>query len=488
LYRRIPLEFYEFVMEKVLNDTFAYIDNHHEDFVERLRKVVAIPSVSTWSHCREHTILMMQHYADLLKGLDADTELCDIGEQTVYDGSQIRLPPILLAQLGNDSSKKTLLIYGHLDVQPADIKDGWDSEPFQLVERNGNMYGRGSSDDKGPCLGWINAIEALKVSGHELPINLKFCLEGMEESGSQGLNEFVISKKDTFFKDVDYVVISDNYWLGKTKPCLTYGLRGNCAYFLEVTGAKQDLHSGIYGGAVPEAMIDCVHLLSSLVDRNGRIQVPGVYDQVRPLTEEENKLYESIDFDIEDFRNDVGCESLLHSDKTNLLQHRWRHPSLSIHGIEGAFSEPGCKTVIPRKVIGKFSIRVVPDQVPDDIDRLVVDYLTERHKESGSPNIVKVIPSHNSVAWLANDIFNCPSYAAARRAIQRVWNVEPDMTREGCTIPVTLLFQEVVGKSVLLLPMGQCDDGAHSQNEKLSKKNYIEGTKVMVAYFYELGH
>jgi cytosolic nonspecific dipeptidase len=475
-------------MENTLIQIFEYIDKHQDTFVERLKHAVEIPSVSAWAKTRGEVVRMVQHVATELKEkFGATVELCEVGEETLHDGSKIPLPPVLLGQLGTDPAKKTILLYGHLDVQPADIKDGWDTEPFTLVEKNGNLYGRGSTDDKGPVLGWLNAIEAIKACGQDLPLNIKFCFEGMEESGSQGLEQLLIDKKDTFLKDVDYVVISDDYWLGKEKPCLTYGLRGISYYFLEVTCAKQDLHSGIYGGAVPEAMIDCVHLLGTLVDRNGRIQVPGVYDKVRPLTDEEHRLYDHIDFDPESFRSDVGSKSLLHSDKATILQHRWRHPSLSVHGVEGAFSEPGCKTVIPRKVIGKFSIRLVPDQDPDEVDRLVNEYVMQRHKESGSSNIVAVSSQHSGRPWMANDPHGCVCFAAACRATKRVWHVEPDMIREGGSIPIVLVFQEVTGKSPLLLPMGQCDDGAHSQNEKLSRRNYIEGTKVMAAFFLELG-
>ncbi|KAI2587288.1 carnosine dipeptidase 2, partial [Homo sapiens] len=150
------------------------------------------------------------------------------------DGSEIPLPPILLGRLGSDPQKKTVCIYGHLDVQPAALEDGWDSEPFTLVERDGKLYGRGSTDDKGPVAGWINALEAYQKTGQEIPVNVRFCLEGMEESGSEGLDELIFARKDTFFKDVDYVCISDNYWLGKKKPCITYGLRGICYFFIEV--------------------------------------------------------------------------------------------------------------------------------------------------------------------------------------------------------------------------------------------------------------
>lgn len=244
-----------------------------------------------------------------------------------------------------DPAKKTVAIYGHLDVQPALKEDGWGSEPFVLTERNEKLYGRGSSDDKGPVLGWINAVEAYQKLGLEVPVNIKFIFEGMEESGSEGLDDLLHARK-AFFKDVDYVCISDNYWLGTTQPCITYGLRGICYFGLEVECAVKDLHSGVFGGTVHEAMTDLIHLMGMLVDKNGRILVPNVYREVAPLMPSEKEIYDKITFDVDAYRADMGTTKLLHNEeKTALLMHRWRYPSLSLHGIEGAFSDPGQKTV-----------------------------------------------------------------------------------------------------------------------------------------------
>lgn len=381
--------------------------------------------------------------------------------------------------------KKTVLIYGHLDVQPAAVSDGWDTEPFVLTEKNGNLYGRGSTDDKGPVLDWINAIEAYKELDQDIPINLKFCFEGMEESGSEGLDSELAKRKDTFLKDVDYVCISDNYWLGKNKPCLTYGLRGVCYFYLEIESSTKDLHSGVFGGAIHESMVDLVAMLNELVDSKGKILVPGVYDSVAPLTDAEKELYKDIEFDCEAFRQDSGCYDLIYpNDKANTLMARWRFPSLSIHGVQGAFDGAGAKTVIPRKVIGKFSIRNVPNQEPQVLEKLVVDHLEKKFKERNSPNKLKVSMDHGAKSWVAD--FNHPHYQAAKKAVTKVFNVVPDFTREGGSIPVTLTFQELTGKNVLLLPIGQSDDGAHSQNEKISKVNYIQGIKLLGTYFHEV--
>uniref|UniRef100_A0A915K6K2 Cytosolic non-specific dipeptidase n=1 Tax=Romanomermis culicivorax TaxID=13658 RepID=A0A915K6K2_ROMCU len=254
----------------------------------------------------------------VLEKYGAKCSLFDIGSQNLSDGTILALPPILFANLGEDPRKKTICIYGHLDVQPAALEDGWNTEPFKLIEKNGKLYGRGATDDKGPVIGWINVLEAFKTCNIELPVNIKFCFEGMEESGSVGLESALQHNRDWFkvkflsycvtytytryavnlySQDVLYCCISDNYWLGTRKPCLTYGLRGLSYYSVEITCASQDLHSGIHGGAVHEAMSDLVYLLNNLVDKSGKILIPHVYDQVAPVTDAERGLYDNLDFD-----------------------------------------------------------------------------------------------------------------------------------------------------------------------------------------------
>jgi len=467
---------------------FAFIDEHKEEYIKNLGDAVEIKSVSAWPHTREEIVKMVHLVGDRVKALGASIEYCDVGMQTLPDGSKLKLPPVLMGELGNDPNKKTLLVYGHLDVQPALKEDGWDYEPFVLTQDNGKLYGRGSTDDKGPVLGWVHALQAYQALGIEIPVNMKFCFEGMEESGSEGLDELLMSRKDTeFMKSVDYVCISDNYWLGKNKPCITYGLRGICYFSIEVECCSKDLHSGVFGGTVHEGMADLIAMMNTLLDKDGKILVDNLMEQVAPVTSEEEAKYKTIDFNVEDYQNDIKTNKLMHNqDKIKTLMARWRFPSLSLHGIEGAFSEPGAKTVIPRKVIGKFSIRIVPDQTPEFVEKCVVDYLNKKWQQRGSKNTMTVY-QHGSGGkpWTSDP--DHPNYLAGRRATQMVYGVEPDLTREGGSIPVTLTLQEATGKSVMLLPMGACDDGAHSQNEKIDIRNYIEGTKLLGAYLHELG-
>lgn len=475
----------EAAVPTVLKTLFSHIDANKTKYIDALRETVAIKSVSAWPDTRPEITRMVNWVADRLRGLGATVELADVGKQTLPDGRVIDLPNVILGVLGSDPAKKTVVLYGHLDVQPAILEDGWDTEPFVLTEKDGKLFGRGATDDKGPVLGWIHAIEAFQAIGESVPVNLKFVFEGMEESGSEGLDDLLYKRKDDFLSNVDYVCISDNYWLGRNKPCITYGLRGICYFEVEVGCAGKDLHSGVFGGTVYEAMNDLIFLLGSLADTEGKILIPNIYKEVAPLLPNEQAIYDAIEFDVNEYRDELGVDQLQHKgDKTQILMHRWRQPSLSIHGVEGAFYEPGQKTVIPKRVIGKFSIRIVPNQTPELVEKYVKDYLNDKWRQRGSPNSFAVRMAHGGMPWTEDP--HHPHYLAAKLATKHVYDTEPDMTREGGSIPVTLTLQQTTGKNVLLLPMGASDDGAHSQNEKIDVRNYIEGTKLLGAYLYEV--
>ncbi|KAG7195421.1 Cys-Gly metallodipeptidase [Scheffersomyces spartinae] len=472
-----------------LEPLFSKIEELKPQFITRLANAVAIPSVSSDEDKRPQVVAMAHFLQKELTNLGfTDIQLKDLGTQpppTV--NKELQLPPIVLARHGNDPLKKTVLIYGHYDVQPALLEDGWNTEPFKLVHNEAKdiLYGRGSTDDKGPVMGWLNVVEAHNALGWELPVNLVCCFEGMEESGSLGLDELVAREAQQYFKGVDTVCISDNYWLGTSKPVLTYGLRGCNYYQLTVSGPGADLHSGIFGGIVAEPMTDLVKVMSQLVDSQGKILIPGVYDMVAPLTEKEDGLYDNIDFSVEELEAACGSKTGLHDNKKDILKHRWRYPSLSLHGIEGAFSGAGAKTVIPAKVVGKFSIRTVPDIDSGKLDKLVFDHVNKLLKELGSPNTGKIELIHDGNYWLA-DPFN-DLFGAAAKATEDVWGVKPDFTREGGSIPITLTFEKELKTSVLLLPMGRGDDGAHSINEKLDVLNYINGCKTLGGYLHYYG-
>lgn len=426
---------------------------------------------------------MSEFLVSELTALGAHVESRSLGLQP--DKDNLHLPPVIVARYGSSPDKRTVLVYGHYDVQPALKDDGWATEPFTLtVDDKGRMYGRGSTDDKGPVLGWLNAIQAHKEAGLELPVNLLMCFEGMEEYGSEGLDDFIEHevKPGGFFEKADAVCISDNYWLGTEKPCLTYGLRGCNYYSVSISGPGQDLHSGVFGGSAQEPMTDLVRVLGKLVDTDGKIQIPGINEMVAPVTTEEKAVYGDISYSMDNLYESLGSKTGVFPDKERTLMARWRYPSLSLHGIEGAFAASGAKTVIPAKVIGKFSIRTVPNMESDKVDSHVFKYVKDEFAKLGSKNTIDVRLNHAGNWWVASP--KHWNFTAAGRAVEKVFGVKPDLTREGGSIPVTLTFEKATGKNVLLLPMGSSTDAAHSVNEKLDRRNYIEGTKLLGAYLH----
>ncbi|KAJ9127814.1 hypothetical protein QFC24_000097 [Naganishia onofrii] len=442
-----------------------FIDDNQDAFIKRLGEAVAIPSVSGDPVHRPDVHRMAEWLSDKLQSLGVKVESRPLGKQ-MLEGQELDLPPALLGELGNDPNKKTVLIYGHFDVQPASMSDGWLYPPFELTvdpKGTGKLFGRGSSDDKGPILGWVNVIEAHVKLGLEMPVNLKMCFEGMEESGSEGLDELISEEKDKFFKGVDCVCISDNYWLNTSTPCLTYGLRGIAYFKISVSGPARDLHSGVFGATVHEPMTDLVLLMSKLVTPEGQILVPGLMDLVEPLTEGERARYEAINATVKDFDDAVGAAITFSDDKVKTLMGRMR----------------------------KFSIRLVPNLTLAGVTKLVCDYVNAEFAKIKTKSKMTVEMVHGGEPWVADP--NHYNYRAAHKATEYVYGKAPDYTREGGSIPVTLSFADALGVNVLLLPMGRGDDGAHSYvtgsvwtNEKLDTDNFIRGSKLLGTYLYEL--
>nr|XP_001402381.2 cytosolic non-specific dipeptidase [Aspergillus niger CBS 513.88] len=343
-----------------------------------------------------------------------------------------------------------------------------------------NIYGRGSTDDKGPVLAWLSALEAYQKAEVDVPVNLRFCFEGMEESGSVRFSEFAQEHKDIFTK-VGAACISDNYWLTTRKPCLTYGLR-DINYFT-ITIAQKPF--GIYRGTVHEPMTELVIMLSKLADSNGNILIPGINGLVDDVTPDKIAQYEDIDFDMDEFRSTIGSEAAIYATAKDTLMHRWRYPSITIHGINGADPSPNQTTAIYSKVTGKFSIRTVPTMEGKAVTALMVHYLEQEFKKLGSTNTCEVKQFGESAPyWVANT--EDSEFAAGRAATNRVYNTKPDLTRESGSIGVTLDIQKALGhdKSIMLLPVGRSDDGAHCPHEKLDRDNHIEERKLLGAYWW----
>lgn len=475
----------------LLLDARKLISTNADIYVQRLAEAVAIPSVSTDLSRRDDCHSMAELLHRWIEELGGSSEKVLVGFQELDDKSRFDLPPVILGEFMDPRkarTKPTVLVYGHYDVQPADEADGWNAPPFKLTEVDGKMYGRGSTDDKGPILAWLWAVEIYRELGVELPINLKICFEGMEESNSECLDELLRreTKRGGFLSDVNYVVITDNYWVTTEKPCLTYGLRGLATFECEVRAGSQTLHSGVYGGCIAEPMTDVVQLLAAVsAAGHGDIGIEGCgRESSEELTEDEIEWYKGITFSTEAFRKEAGnVPILLGESAKEVLMNRWRYPALSIHGIEGGYSGPGFKTVIAGSATGKFSIRLVPGQDPKGVEEAVRKVLEGRFAEMKSPNEMK-ITSSSSKPWLADP--KCPLYQAGAAALLKVYGVRPDLTREGGSIPLAGLLQDRLGVETMLMPLGQSDDGAHSDNEKMGRKNYLKGIEVLISLMLEI--
>lgn len=479
-------------MDRKIFTLFSFLDQMQEKYIQRLKEFVAIKSVSEKIEHRLDVVKALRWVAFRFKKLGADVRFKRLGKESIYTGDHIpltktdemELPDVMLASLGDDITKRTLLIYGHVDVKPVHESEQWTQDPFDLQVVNGYMCGRGVTDDKGPVLGWINVIEAFQKTNVKLPINLKFIIEGSEETGSEGLYELLNELSFGFFKDVDFVAISDNYWLGQNTPCLTYGLRGVIYFYITVEGADRVLHSGCHGGAVVEPLTDLVALLSALSDRYGRPLIPGMYDDMQELDPEELKRFAQLDFEPAAYQQDIASPGLRTYDKVDLLRRRWCLPSVSIHGIEHSFDKPGAPTLISKKVMGKFSVRIVPDQSPKKVAKNVTEYLENLHRDRCSPNRLEIKVFRDGRPFLGDH--TCMNYQCAFRALSTVWKKKPDLTRDGAAIPVAIALEESTRKDVVLIPMGQSLDFQHESNERLSVLNFMNGMKVFVIYFFQL--
>jgi len=462
---------------------FDMVDKNQKDYVSNLKDLVSMPSISCQDDCREQIQNCKQWYSEKAEKLGGTVKLVPVRYGT--DGNN----DVLEITFGNDPEKKTVCAYGHLDVQPVEGMN-WATDPFVMSEAQEKMFGRGTSASKGPAVSWLWVVDAYQKLGRPLPVNLKIMMEGMKEVGSTGLEALVLeeAKPGGFLSDVDYFCISANSWLGRRTPCVTYGLRGLCHFTAEVVMGSKDLHSGVFGGTVHEAMTDVAMLMTKLVDPNGKMLIPGIYDATDDVvTEAESAAYDKMDFDLDEYAEDLGLsskDSLVYKTKQDTLMHRWRYPCLSLHGIEGVFSDPGQKTVIPHRAVLKFSIRLVPGMEPAEVDAATQTYLQECFAALGSGNRLALAMTQGCKAWVED--FNTPHYDAAKNASKKVHGIEPDLTREGDTVPITVTIAEATGKSVCMLPIGASDDNTASANEKLNLSNYTNGIKTMGLYLEEV--
>jgi acetylornithine deacetylase/succinyl-diaminopimelate desuccinylase-like protein len=448
-----------------------FVEAHQADNLNHLMQLLRIPSVSTDPGRQADMERTANWLATRMReiGLSRAEALPTGGHPVVY-GEWLNAGP----------HRPTVLIYGHYDVQPTDPDDEWLSPPFEPVVRDGHLYARGAADNKGQHYAHLAATEAFfRVEGGP-PVNLKFMIEGEEEIGSPNLDSFIKQHADMLACDT--VLISDTSMLTPTTPTIIYGLRGMTYMDITVRGPRQDLHSGAYGGVAHNPLQVVVEMLAALHDDQGRVAIPGFYDKVRPLSDEERAEYGRIPFDEEALRQEIGAPALWSGEVGYTPRERLgTRPTLEIHGIRGGFVGQGQKTVIPAKVVAKVSMRLVPDQDPVEIAQLF-----ERRIHELAPPTVEVevrALSHAEAAVIERDT---PIMQAAIQAYKQGFGGEPVFLRCGGTLPVVALLNNTLHVPAILIGFGLPDDNGHSPNEKLSLDNFYRGIKTSIFYMQAL--
>ncbi|MBI3941222.1 MAG: dipeptidase [Acidobacteria bacterium] len=444
-----------------------FIEQNKDRFVEELKAFLRIPSISTDPKYKKDVRDCAQYVAAELKRIGIeDARLCETAGH-----------PIVYAQWLQAPGRPTVLFYGHYDVQPVDPLNLWLSPPFEPDIRSGELYARGSADDKGQVFMHFKSLEAHFKNSGKLPVNVKILIEGEEECGSLNLDKFISDNKEML--KADLVVISDTPMFARGVPSICYGLRGLVYFQIDLTGTSTDLHSGSFGGTVANPAYVAARLLGEMKDPEGRVTIPGFYDDVKPLTGRERQEYASLPFDVEKYRRELGAPELWGEKGFTPLEQIWARPTFEVNGIVSGFTGEGAKTVIPARAMAKVSMRLVPDQDPDKIARLFEEHLRKVCPKTVELTITRM---HGGKAWLAP--IDHPAMAAASRAYQKGFGKKPVFVREGGSIPVVSTFAELLKIPSVLIGIGLPDENAHAPNEKLDLGNF-QGGILSTAHLYE---
>ena len=445
-----------------------YIDENIDTFKEELFQLLRIESVSTDSSKKGE----VKKAAKFLAGHLEEVGLDDVTLHET-DGH-----PIVTAQRIVDSDLPTVLIYGHYDVQPPDPEELWETPPFEPTVKDGRVYARGSSDDKGQSFTHVKSVAAYLQTETELPVNVKFILEGEEEIGSPNLIPFIKEHKDLL--SCDMVLISDTAMFGEDQPSITYGLRGLAYMEVHVTGPNRDLHSGVFGGAVENPANALANIIAKLKDDDGVIQIDGFYDDVEEMTSEMRDAYSKLPHNDTTYMSDLGITELHGEKGYSTLERASARPTLDVNGIWGGYQKEGAKTVLPSKAGAKISMRLVPNQDPQKIARLFKEYV-----KSIAPDSVTVeVEEHHGGHPVVIDL-EYYGLKAAAQAFEDVYEKEALFSREGGSIPIVADFKKILGVNSILMGFGLTKDALHSPNESFSLKDFHRGIKTS-ARFLEL--
>ncbi len=442
-------------------DIKEFVNSNKERFLDELFKLIRIPSVSADPAFKDD----VRKAAEFVKSslLESGADLAEICETEGH--------PIVYGEKIIDPSLPVVLVYGHYDVQPADPYELWDSPPFEPEIRDDKIYARGSCDDKGQMFMHIKAMEVMN-SLNDFPCNIKFIIEGEEEVGSDNLEVFIRNNIEKLKTDV--VLISDTTIIANDTPSITSGLRGLSYVQVEVTGPNRDLHSGVYGGAVDNPINVLCSMIDKLRDENNRITIPGFYDEVQELTQEERVQLNSAPFNLDEYKKDLEIDEVEGEKGYTTLERTGIRPTVDVNGIWGGYTGEGAKTVLPSKASAKISMRLVPNQDSERITKLFTSYFKSLAPKSVN---VEVTPHHGGqpVVTPTDSI----AFKAASNAIEESWGKTPIPTRDGGSIPIVALFKETLDSDTVLMGFGLDSDAIHSPNEHYGLFNFFKGIETI---------
>ncbi|WKA54158.1 dipeptidase [Planococcus shixiaomingii] len=446
----------------------TYFKDHREDHLEELKTFLRIPSISSLS----------EHKTDVRNAAEWLKEAMEKAGLENVKVDETAGHPVVYADWLHAEGKPTVLVYGHYDVQPVDPLHLWETAPFDPQVRDNKLYARGASDDKGQTFMHVKAVEALLQLNGELPVNMKFIIEGEEEIGSPNLPVYVQENQELL--KADLIVISDTGMQGPGRPAVCYGLRGLAGIQIDLKGPKGDLHSGLYGGAVQNPLHAISQILASFHDKDGAVTVDGFYDNLVPVSDEERAEFAALPFDLEEEKKALGITEDFGEKGYSFIERTWIRPTLEINGITGGFSGEGIKTVLPAEASAKITCRLVPGQDPDDIVAKLKAHV-ESHKPAGVT--VEVSEFDKGKPFLTP--YDHPAIQAAGRSYEKVYNVPTAFTRMGGSIPIVAAFDDILGLPVVLMGFGLSSENFHAPNEHFHLENFDQGLRVISDYLFE---
>jgi acetylornithine deacetylase/succinyl-diaminopimelate desuccinylase-like protein len=448
-----------------------YAKENRQQFLNALIDVLKIPSISTDAQFNGEVLRAAEWMANHLRRLGME----NVAVMPTEEGGH----PVVYGEYLKKPGAPTVLVYGHYDVQPPDPEDLWETGPFEPEVRGDLLFGRGSSDMKGQVLAAFSAIESAMKAG-DMPVNLKFLLEGEEEIGSKHLEPFLQKHADKFKADVS--LNPDAGMMGIDMPTITYGLRGLAYLEINIWGPKADLHSGLFGGAVHNPAQVLAELIAKMHDEKGRITLPGFYDSVRPLSEEEHADFARLPEGDEHYLEETGVPALWGEEGYTSAERTGARPTLEVNGLLSGWTGPGSKTVLPAKAMAKISCRLVPDQIDAEVEQQMVRFMEQNAPKTVNWDVKKLTGSPFAIADLNN-----PGVKAMDKAMEAVWGKRPFYRREGGSIGAVAMLQQICGVESVLVGMGLPSDNVHSPNEHLHLPTWYKGIDAFIRFFYNLG-